>query len=112
MASESRAAQLQTKVAELELLLDACKSKTSARRRMRSIPVGHWDRFSLFHLGGTLLWQTWLCSEEGGIQDGSRWEEGLHVGGYFHFSRVGWDYMVTTCGGNVADVSIELSLKQ
>ena len=57
---------------------------------MRSIPVGHWDRFSLFHLGGTLLWQTWLCSEEGGIQDGSRWEEGLHVGGYFHFSRVGW----------------------
>ncbi len=29
MASESRAAQLQSKVAELELLLDSCKSKTS-----------------------------------------------------------------------------------
>lgn len=57
---------------------------------MRSVPVGHCDSFPLFHVGGTLFWQTWVRAEEGRIQDGSRWEEGLHVGGHSYFSGMGW----------------------
>ena len=90
MASESRAAQLQSKVAELELLLDSCKSKTSVVGGCVPYLLVIAIAFPFF------MWAVLYFGKPGFVQrkEGSKMvRDGKKVFMWvviLHFSRVGW----------------------